>query len=171
MPTMQTTTDSDRDRWVLDRLAEGWHLGKLMDASGLSNVAINEVAYQAETLPESHPKAQALARYKRRQQERVWNLLAEFKHHCQDCYGDRLVKLLLLGSCARCDFHPTSDIDVLVVLKDLNKERDRRLTVDFLMDTTARTSELISPLLYDEQDWLNGRVSLRRVISKEGIAI
>ena len=168
---MQTTTDSNRDLWVLDRLAEGWHLGKLMDASGLTDVAIDEVAYRAGSLPESHPRAQALARYKSRQQERVWDLLAEFKQHCQDCYGDRLIELMLFGSCARGDFHPTSDIDVLVVLKDLNKESDRRLTIDFLMDVTARTSELISPLLYDEQDWLNGRISLRRVISKEGIAI
>ena len=168
---MQTTTDSNRDLWVLDRLAEGWHLGKLMDASGLSDVAIDEVAYRAGSLPESHPRAQALARYKKRQQERVWELMAEFKQHCQDCYGDRLVELLLFGSFARGDFHPTSDIDVLGIIKDLDRKRDRDLTSDFQFDIILRTSDVISLLLFDEQDWLNGRVALRQVVSKEGIAI
>ena len=61
---MQATTDFDRDRWVLEQLADGWHPGQIMDASGLSDVAIDEVAYRAETLPPSHPKVQALAQYK-----------------------------------------------------------------------------------------------------------
>ena len=168
---MQTTTDFDRDLWVLERLADGWHFGQIMDASGLSDVAIDEVAYRAEALPLSHPKAQALARYKAIRQERVWNLLAEFKRHCQDCYGDRLVELVLFGSLARGDFHPTSDVDVLAVLKDLNRRRDEKLPSDFQVEAAARTFDLISLLLFDKRDWLNGELALRRVVSKEGIAI
>jgi predicted nucleotidyltransferase len=75
-----------------------------------------------------------------------------------------LVELVLFGSLARGDFRPTSDEDVLAVLKDLNKGRDRELTGDFQMETAARTFDLISLLLFGDE-------LIRRVILKEGIAI
>ena len=114
---------------------------------------------------------QALARYKAIRQQPVWNLLAEFKRHCQACYGDWLVELVLFGSLARSDFRPTSDVDVLAVLKDLNKGCDRELMGDFQMETAARTFDLISLLLFDEHEWLHGEEPIRQVILKEGIAI
>ncbi|MFN0014530.1 MAG: nucleotidyltransferase domain-containing protein [Saprospiraceae bacterium] len=41
------------------------------------------------------------------------------KAELQRLYGDRLAKVILYGSYARGDFHEESDIDFLVVLKDV----------------------------------------------------
>jgi len=49
--------------------------------------------------------------------DRVRTILAQLRRKLVGLYGDRLVKLVLLGSQARGDARPDSDIDVLVVLK------------------------------------------------------
>lgn len=46
-------------------------------------------------------------------------LTAEFKQAMQQLYGERLAKVILFGSYARGDFHPESDVDFMIVLKDM----------------------------------------------------
>jgi uncharacterized protein len=50
--------------------------------------------------------------------EKLKQILSELRHSFIEHYGDRLVQLILYGSQARGDATSTSDIDVLVVLKE-----------------------------------------------------
>ena len=45
------------------------------------------------------------------------NILTELRNRFEVLYGERLVRMVLFGSQARGDAEPSSDIDVLVVLK------------------------------------------------------
>jgi UTP:GlnB (protein PII) uridylyltransferase len=47
-------------------------------------------------------------------------LSQEVKQALIELYGDRLDQVILYGSYARGDFHPESDVDYLVVLRDNN---------------------------------------------------
>ncbi len=46
-------------------------------------------------------------------------ILAKLRVYLEQEYGDQLVQVLLFGSQARGDAQPDSDIDVLVVLRDM----------------------------------------------------
>ena len=48
--------------------------------------------------------------------------LKEFKNQLIKKFGSNLVILKLFGSKARGDFHKESDIDVLVIIKNLNQK-------------------------------------------------
>jgi predicted nucleotidyltransferase len=51
----------------------------------------------------------------------------------RDLYGDRLVQVLLYGSQARGDADPDSDIDLLVVLRDMRSPWDELRRMDDLL--------------------------------------
>ena len=42
----------------------------------------------------------------------------ELKQKLLQCYGDRLVRFIVFGSCARGDQTPDSDIDILITMRD-----------------------------------------------------
>ena len=102
----------------------------------------------------------------------VKKLLAELKKGLKQLYGDRLTRLYLYGSYARCDQREGSDLDVLVVLDDFERapiELDRtdeligRLSLDYLIT--------ISPIFMREKDWLNADKPLLRNVRVEGVPV
>lgn len=54
-------------------------------------------------------------------------LLANLLEACLDLYGDRMISLVVFGSIGRGTPRPDSDIDVLIVAKDLPKGRMQRV--------------------------------------------
>lgn len=69
-------------------------------------------------------------------QEKIRQILAEFRSRLEALYGERLEQVILFGSQARGDAVEGSDIDVMIVLKgDVN-----------VGDEISRTSQLCSDL-------------------------
>jgi len=54
--------------------------------------------------------------------ERVHSLLPEIERKIRDCFGDKVVRIIVFGSFARGDYDEESDLDILVVVDDNNLE-------------------------------------------------
>lgn len=103
--------------------------------------------------------------------EETVSLLAEFRAELERMYGDRLVELLLYGSEARGEAGPDSDLDVVLVLKDLkapSREIDR--LADLLADMNIRHGALISVLPMDSGAYQEASGPFWRNVRAEGVA-
>ena len=104
--------------------------------------------------------------------EKLTIILAKLQLEFQNLYGDRLVKMILFGSQARGDADYGSDIDVLVVLKDLvNPGEEIKRTSFIVADLSLKHDEVISRLFMDENQFNSQNSPLLRNIKKEGILL
>jgi len=98
--------------------------------------------------------------------------LKELQQTLTKIYGERLCGLYLYGSYARGDYHPDSDVDVLIVLKDEVKptqEIDR--INDRVADICLEHNILIATFPVSEE-WLRQRKSpLFENVRKEGVPL
>jgi len=63
---------------------------------------------------------------KERASQEVFYLLDRLVEKLEARFGEKLVSVVLFGSFARGDFHPLSDIDLLLVIEDLPPSRFQR---------------------------------------------
>lgn len=71
-------------------------------------------------------------------EEKLKEVLSKFAEAAKHIYGTKLYAVILFGSCARGDFKPDSDIDLLVLLdvpqNTISFERKRILEVSDKLD-------------------------------------
>lgn len=100
------------------------------------------------------------------------DLLHDFRKGLQELYGDRLVHLILFGSCARQEATPDSDIDVMVVLKDAISPGDEIFRMSAIKTAVnLQYDEFISVIPISEEDYQTRHTPLLAMIHQEGIAI
>jgi predicted nucleotidyltransferase len=78
--------------------------------------------------------------------ERLQALLEKLTARAREHYGERLVSLVLYGSAARGTMKPFSDIDLLVIVKDLPKGNHERWV--------EWRKQVVEPAIQDECDRL-----------------
>ncbi|MBI5694255.1 MAG: nucleotidyltransferase domain-containing protein [Nitrospirae bacterium] len=103
--------------------------------------------------------------------EETKSLLAEFRAELEKIYGARLVELLLYGSGARGEAGPDSDLDVVLVLKDLktpSREIDR--LADLLAEMNIRHGVLISVMPIDTESYKDATGPFWNNVRAEGVA-
>lgn len=86
---------------------------------------------------------------------------------------DNLVGLYLFGSKARGDFHADSDIDLLVIVRQLDAE-SRWLTRATAADYSLQYNVLFNTHLYDKARWdiiVQYQDTLWREVQRDGIAL
>jgi predicted nucleotidyltransferase len=99
-------------------------------------------------------------------------ILAEFKQELEKVYQDRLVKLILFGSQARGDADETSDIDVMVILKNLLfPEQEIVKMADIAVTLELKYQQMLSLFPISEEDYLHRKTSLIDNIHREGMII
>jgi predicted nucleotidyltransferase len=90
----------------------------------------------------------------------ITNLLDRLTSLCKEGYGDRLVSLVVFGSVGRGTARPDSDIDLLLVIKDLPNGRIARVTEFMPMEIAPRnaikTRIELSPVFKTPEEILNG---------------
>jgi len=85
-------------------------------------------------------------------------ILSELHARLSELYGKRLERLVLYGSQARGDAEPDSDIDVLVVLKDLGRRWDEsRRVSEIRADISCGTMSLSPVCLYPPTNTETGK--------------
>ena len=83
-------------------------------------------------------------------------------------------EVYLYGSRARGDAKQTSDWDLLILLNLQNISFDYETKImDTFYDIELETGEIISPLIYTKNDWINNHsiTPLYENIKKEGVKI
>jgi predicted nucleotidyltransferase len=98
--------------------------------------------------------------------------LKELKQLLSEVYGERLSGTYLYGSYARGDFHPGSDVDILVALKGIvNPSREIDRLSQGVSDICLEYDVLIA-LFPVPEDWLEVRKSpLFENVRREGVAL
>jgi uncharacterized protein len=87
--------------------------------------------------------------------------------------GRNLVDMVLFGSKARGDFHPDSDIDLLVVLRHLNAD-SRWLVRSVAADCSLAYDVLFNTHLYEKGRWdaiVAQRDTLWREVQRDGVPL
>jgi len=87
-------------------------------------------------------------------------------------YNDNLVNIVLYGSYARGDYNQKSDIDLLVVLKNIQsigKEIDK--IVDAIYDINLKYNTLISIVPITYKDYKNINSPLLLNVREEGVLV
>jgi uncharacterized protein len=103
---------------------------------------------------------------------KIRQLLQEFKAALIELYGDRLTHLVLYGSFARNEQMEGSDVDVLVVLKDMTSHFDEIQRVGIISTSfLLKYNELISIVPMDEDNFLYRESPLMRNIRLDGILL
>ena len=99
--------------------------------------------------------------------------LAEAKRRLQDIYGDRLRHVVLYGSRARGEATPTSDVDLLVVLRGPidNHYQELKRMADLRLDLMERYELYFSFHPYAESDFQDMRRPFIQNVHREGIPI
>jgi len=99
-------------------------------------------------------------------------ILSEVRSELKNLYNDNLVNIVLYGSYARGDYNQKSDIDLLVVLKNIQsigKEIDK--IVDAIYDINLKYNTLISIVPITYKDYKNINSPLLLNVREEGVLV
>jgi uncharacterized protein len=91
---------------------------------------------------------------KRKIPENVELAIKEFVEACKEKFKENLVSIVLFGSYARGNFKETSDVDLLVIVKDLPEsvwERDKMIE-EILWKILLEKHIKISPILVEPEE-------------------
>ena len=87
-------------------------------------------------------------------------LLSHLVSLCREHYGERLVSLAVFGSVGRGDARPDSDIDLLLIVKDLPNGRIARMkefaAVTVVLDMTTKGNIELSPVFKTPEEITSG---------------
>ena len=85
---------------------------------------------------------------------------------------DPSARVILFGSRARGDGYPSSDWDFLILVSKEATERFKRQIRDGLIDTELEAGQVISTVIYSQDQWPNYRVTpLYQNIAEEGVEV
>ena len=127
----------------------------------------------------------------------ISKILDEFLQRCKEKFGDNLISIVLFGSYARGTATEYSDVDLLVIAKNLPKRRIERyklmsdIDLEFLkkyhivlspilLEPGELPTKVVNPLIcgiltgykiiYDKDDfWKNYLNKIKPIIKREGI--
>ena len=100
------------------------------------------------------------------------SILSRLKCSLESTYGERLREVVLFGSRARDSANPSSDIDVLVVLKGpVSPGEEIARTGAVVAELSLQTNTVVTCVFMDEERYLHRSGPLLRNIRREGVAV
>lgn len=102
----------------------------------------------------------------------IRKLMQELKAGLLRIYGEQLKGVYLYGSYARGDYHPGSDVDVMILLKDYkNYWNEQKKISQLASDVSLEYDVTVSCIFIKELQWENERDERPLIynIHKEGL--
>jgi predicted nucleotidyltransferase len=96
-------------------------------------------------------------------------VLGAFRERLRARFGERLAALTLFGSRARGEGHAESDLDVLVLVRDL-VPAERRAILDVAYDLELDTRLVLAPIVRDPRSFRFDS-ALGAEIARDGVAL
>lgn len=78
--------------------------------------------------------------------------LKEYIYQLRKLYPEKIEEIILFGSRARGDAQEDSDTDILVIVKNGDKELKNRIT-DLAFDVILKYGVDIEPVIFDSEEW------------------
>ncbi len=104
--------------------------------------------------------------------DRVMRLAGRVKEHLARRYGSNIDRVLLYGSHARDEGRESSDIDLLVVVRDAVEPREVRESLDeLLLDIIIEEGELVSVIAIPEEQFNHYRSPFLVNVRGEGVLV
>ncbi|MEW6378167.1 MAG: nucleotidyltransferase domain-containing protein [bacterium] len=102
----------------------------------------------------------------------IQTIVAELHRHFEAIYGDRLVRMILFGSQARGDAEPGSDIDIMVVLRELaSPGREISRTGEITAELSLRYDVVISCTFISADCYAMEQSPLLLNVRREGVSV
>lgn len=103
---------------------------------------------------------------------KIQTIMTELHRHFEAIYGDRLVQMVLFGSQARGDAEPESDIDILIVLRELTSPgREISRTGEITAELSLRYDVVISCTFISADCYAMEQSPLLLNVRREGVTI
>lgn len=105
-------------------------------------------------------------------QEKVCSIAERVKSYLSARYGPAIESVLLYGSCARGEMRVSSDIDLLVVVRDpLMPQQIRKELNDLLLDILLEEGELVSVVVVPKSYFDDGDSPFLRQVKGEAVPV
>jgi len=102
----------------------------------------------------------------------IKSLLEKLKSGLKQIYGEQFKETYLFGSCARGDYDPDSDIDVLIVLSDFEKYgAELKRTSELIGNLSLDYGTTVSVVFTRLREWQMDKLPLLLNIHAEGVMI
>ena len=109
---------------------------------------------------------------KRAMPPKIQTILTELRRRCEALYGERLVRMVLFGSQARGDAEPSSDIDVMVVLRGPVAPGDEIARTSEIKAALSLQYDVVISCTYVSADrYVTERSPLLLNVRREGVEI
>ncbi len=104
--------------------------------------------------------------------EKEKQAVKELVDELKKLYGENLSRVILYGSKARGDATEDSDIDIMIILKDVkDKSKELEKVIKLTTEIDFRYETLISVTLQSDEEYLKKRSPLLLNVRKEGIVL
>jgi len=102
----------------------------------------------------------------------IKTILADVKAHLKKIYGDTLRDIILYGSYARGDFTEGSDIDLIILLRDMKEPIvERKKYFDAIWELDLKYDTVISIIPLREDEYRTRKLPLILNAKREGFSI
>ena len=102
----------------------------------------------------------------------IQTIVTELHRHFEALYGDRMVQMVLFGSQARSDAEPGSDIDILIVLRELaSPSREITRTGEISAALSLKYDAVISCTFISTDCFATEQSPLLLNVRREGVTV
>ncbi|VVB90355.1 Nucleotidyltransferase domain protein [uncultured archaeon] len=102
----------------------------------------------------------------------IKTILTDVKKSLKNIYGDKLKDIILYGSYARGDFTEGSDIDLIILLKDIKEPAaERKKYFDAIWELDLKYDAVISIMPLKEDEYRTRKLPLILNAKREGFSI
>ena len=107
--------------------------------------------------------------------EKIDSAMRDLSRQAKEVYGDKLMEVILFGSCARGEYDDESDVDVMILLdvpvERMREEREKMRPIIWALDEEYEYDLLFAPIVtsYAEFNHWTDALPFYQNVRREGV--